>query len=73
MATLFDVITVTCFVGLVIAFFQFTDREPRTLVHFILAAIVFAVANQVGNGGWTILGLILILAGIAYSGLVARR
>ena len=72
MTTFFDVITVTCFVGLVIAFFKFTERETRTLVHFILAGIVFAVANQVGNGGSAILALILILAGVTYAVLVAR-
>jgi hypothetical protein len=72
MTTFFDVITVTCFVGLVIAFFKFTDRETRTLVHLILAGIVFAVANQVGNGGSVILALILILAGVTYAALVAR-
>jgi predicted branched-subunit amino acid permease len=73
MTTFFDVVTVTCFVGLVIAFFQFTDRETRTLVHFILAGVVFAVANQLGNAGSTILAIILILAGTTYAVLVARR
>ena len=58
MATFFDVVTVTCFVGLVIAFFQFTERETRTLMHFILAGMVFAVANQVGNAGSAILALL---------------
>ena len=73
MSTFFDVVTVTCFVGLVIAFFKFTDRETRTLVHFILAGVVFAVANQVGNNGSTVLALILILAGAAYATLIARK
>jgi hypothetical protein len=73
MTTFFDVVTVTCFVGLVIAFFQFTDRETRTLVHFILAGVVFAVANQVGNAGSIVLGLILICAGLGYAVLVARK
>lgn len=72
MATFFDVITVTCFAGLVLAFFQFTDRETRTLVHLLLAGIVFAVANQVGNAGAIILASILILAGAAYAFLVVR-
>ena len=31
MTTFFDVLTVTCFVALVIAFFQFTERDNRTL------------------------------------------
>lgn len=73
MATFFDVVTVTCFAALVIAFFQFTDRETRTLLHFIVAGVVFAVANQVGNAGSTVLALILIAAAIAYGALVARR
>lgn len=73
MTTFFDVVTVTCFIALVIAFFQFTDRETKTLLHFVIAGIVFAVANQVGNGGGTILALVLILAGVGYAVLVVRR
>ena len=72
MTRFFDVLTVTCFVGLVIAFFQFTNRETRTLVHFILAGVVFAVANQVGNSGSVVLALILVFAGAVYAVLVAR-
>jgi hypothetical protein len=73
MSTFFDVVTVTCFAGLVLAFFQFTNRETRTLIHFILAGVVFAVANQVGNAGSTILGLVLIAAGATYAALVVLR
>ena len=73
MATFFDVITVACFIAMVIAFFQFTNRESKTLLHFIIAGIVFAIANQVGNGGGTILALILIFAGAGYVGLMVRR
>jgi hypothetical protein len=73
MATFFDVVTVTSFVGLVIAFFQFTDRGTRTLLNFLLAGIVFAVANQVGNGGGIFLGCVLILSGIGFAFLVMRR
>ena len=70
MATFFDVITVTCFAGLVLAFFQFTDRETRTLLHFIGTAIALAVANQVGNSGGTVLASLLILASVGYAFLV---
>ncbi len=73
MSTVFDVITVTCFVGLVIAFFQFTDRETRTLLHCTFAGVLFAVANQVGNSGYAILASLLVIAGIIYAGLVVRR
>jgi hypothetical protein len=70
MTTLFDVVTVTCFAALVLAFFQFTDRQARTLLHFVVAGVVFAVANQLGNAGSALLALTLILAGTAYAGLV---
>lgn len=73
MTTFFDILTVTCFIGLVIAFFQFTDRERPTLLHFLLAGVVFAVANQVGNSGHDYLAGILVLAGIGYAALGARR
>ena len=73
MSTFFDVITVTCFVGLVIAFFQFTSRDTRILMHFFLSAVVFAVANQVGNHGSAILAAILIVAGIVYAVLITTR
>jgi hypothetical protein len=73
MATLFDVVTVTCFAALVLAFFNFTDRDPKTLSHMVISAIAFAVANQLGNAGWTALATALILAGSTYAVVVVRR
>ena len=73
MSTFFDILTVACFIGLVIAFFLLTDRGTRTLVQFILAGVVFGVANQVGNAGSTVLALILIIAGAGYAAVNARR
>jgi hypothetical protein len=67
MATIFDVITVTCFIGLVIAFYQFSDREVRMLAYFMLPAIMFAVANQLGNTGHIYVGSALVVAGIAFA------
>jgi len=72
MTTFFDVITVTCFVALVIAFFQLTDRDAKTLVRLLPAAIAFAAANQLGNAGAFVLALILILAGVGYSVFIMR-
>jgi hypothetical protein len=72
MATFFDVITVTSFAGLVLAFFQFTNREIRILLHFLMVGVVLAVANQVGNAGEIILAFVLILAGVGYAIVVMR-
>lgn len=73
MTTVFDVVTVTCFVGLVIAFFQFTNRDQRTLLHFVLTGVVFAVANQLGNHGSPLLAILLIVAGITYAVAMTTR
>jgi hypothetical protein len=73
MATLFDIVTVTCFVGLVLAFFRWTERDTRTLIHFLVSGVVFAVANQVGNAGGWIFAAALIVAGIGYAALVTLR
>lgn len=70
MATLFDVVTVACFAALVLAFFQLTDRQTRTLLQLVLAGVVFAIANQLGNAGSAILAMALIVAGATYAGLV---
>ncbi len=72
MATFFDVITVTCFAGLVLAFFQFTNRKARILVHLLMVGVVLAVANQLGNAGETILAFVLIVTGVGYAILVMR-
>ena len=73
MTTVFDVLTVSSFAGLVIAFFQFSDRETRTLMHFALVGIVFAVANQVGNAGATVLASILLAVGVGYAVMIVRK
>jgi hypothetical protein len=72
MPTPFDFLTVACFIAVVIGFFLLTDRSPRKLLHLLLPGILFAVANQLGDSGSTLFGLILILAGLGYSVLVIR-
>ena len=70
--TVFDILTVACFIGLVVAYFQFSERDYRTLFQLVLSGIVFAVANQLGNNGSVLLASILVAAGAAYAALVIR-
>jgi hypothetical protein len=70
MATVFDVVTVTCFAAVVLAFFLFTSRKPKTLLHLIVPSMVFAIANYVGNAGLAFLAVALIAAGAVYAALV---
>ena len=73
MVTLFDIVSVTSFIGLVVAFFFWTKRDNKTLLHFVISGAVFAIANQVGNAGQTIFASILLIAGIAYAAVIAWR
>jgi len=69
---LFDFLTVACFFSMVIAFFLLTKRDPKTLIQLFLSGLAFAVANQAGNAGWTIVALILVVAGAGYAAFVIR-
>jgi hypothetical protein len=73
MATLFDFLSMACFAGTVIAFFQLTDRAIKTLMHLLAPGTAFAVGNQLGNTGYTTFALLIIVAGMGYAGLVIRN
>ncbi len=72
MATMFDYVTVACFLAMAGAFLILTAREPRVLLHVLVAGIAFAIANQVGNAGYTILAAVLIIVGVAYAAITIR-
>jgi hypothetical protein len=73
MVTLFDIVSVASFIGLVFAFFFLTERDHKTLLHFMISGAVFAIANQVGNAGQTIFASVLIIAGIGYAVVMTWR
>jgi hypothetical protein len=73
METLFDYVTVACFLAMSGAYLMLTTRQPRTLVHLLLAGIAFAIANQLGNDGHAIFGSLLIVAGTAYAIVIIRQ
>ncbi len=70
MTELFDVLAVGCFLALAAAFFIWTERDTRTLLHGSFCGVAFAVANYLGNSGWPMLALLLIAAGAGYGWLV---
>ncbi len=73
METAFDILTVACYAGLVIAYFQFSKRDIRTLMHLMISGAAFAIANQMGNAGLSMFALILIVAGAGYAALVVQK
>ena len=73
MVTVYDAVTVACFICVVLTYFMFTEGGIKVLAHFMLPALVFAVANIVGNAGMNILAIVLIAAGIGYTYIIVRH
>jgi len=78
MKTVYDFVTVTCFILTVLTYFIFTQGGTRILLHFMLPAAAFAIANQVGNHAgndltMNLLAVILIAAGIGYIYITVRH
>jgi len=79
METAYDFVTVALFAIMVAYYVLLTDHRMRLLMHFLLSAVVFAVADQLGNyairsgaAGVHALAVVLIIAGVAYAAIVAR-
>jgi hypothetical protein len=78
MHTVYDFVTVVCFLCMVLTYFMFTQGGTKVLAHFMVAAAAFAIANQVGNHAGSdvpmnLLAVILILAGIGYTYIIVRH
>ncbi len=78
MYTAYDFVSVICFVCIVVTYFMFTEGGMKVLANFMLPAIVFAIANQVGNHAgnnapMNILAVVLIIAGIGYTFIIVRH
>ncbi len=73
MTTFFDFLTVACFLIMVIAFFLLTEWHFRTLMQLLVPGILFAISNQAGNAGWTILAIVLVVAGTGYAAYVIKK
>jgi hypothetical protein len=78
MQTVYDFVTVICFILAVLTYFMFTQGGMKVLAHFMLPAAAFAIANQVGNHAgndvpMNLLAVILIAAGIGYIYIIVRN
>jgi hypothetical protein len=73
MITFFDALTVACFIGLVVAFFQFSERDTATLLRFLVSGVALAIANQLGNLGFVALGIMLVTAAMGFGWLCLSR
>jgi hypothetical protein len=78
MQTVYDFVTVICFGCVVLTYFMFTEGGMKVLAHFMLPAVAFAIANQVGNHAgndlpMNLLAVALIAAGIGYTFIIVKQ
>ena len=69
MQTAYDWITVAIFAGLIVIFLQrsFDDQGPRdSILSYAPPSIGCAVANYLGNEGYTVPAIVTIIAVLAY-------
>jgi hypothetical protein len=73
MNTAFDVLTVTAFFGIVLAYVKWGEQDLKLLMRLVVAGVALAAANQLGNAGAVVFGAILLLAGSGFAILSFRR
>jgi hypothetical protein len=80
MKTVYDFVTVICFICMAVTYFMFTEGGTKILAHFMVPAAAFAIANQVGNLALAgnnmplnILAVVLIVAGVGYTFIIVRH
>ena len=55
------------------AYFTICNADPQRLPHFLVSGVLFAIANQLGNAGQTVIAIIILLTGAAYAAYKAVR
>lgn len=68
METIFDWVTILLFAGLITLFLQRSSMEdpPDTIWHYMPPSIGCALANYLGNEGYVVAAIAVLLAVIAY-------
>ena len=74
MNTVYDFVTVICFILAVLTYFMFTQGGVKVLAHFMLPAAALRSATNAGNSvPMNVLAAILIAAGIGYIYIIVRH
>ncbi|MEG3174720.1 hypothetical protein U1872_00645 [Sphingomonas sp. RB3P16] len=75
MNTVFDVLAMMIFAGLIVLFLQrsLSDSEPKDAMwQYLVAAVGCAVSNYLGNNGYGILAAVVIVGTLAFIFYVLR-
>ncbi|WP_375401947.1 XrtV sorting system accessory protein [uncultured Sphingomonas sp.] len=73
--TIYDVLTLAIFAGLIVLFLQRSvdpDAPEDHLWQYLVAAVGCAVANYAGNEGYAVGAVVLIIATLAFINYVLR-
>jgi hypothetical protein len=74
MTTVFDWLTVMVFAGLIVLFLQrSTDETPRDeLWQYLIPSVGCAVCNYLGNEGYTVFAILVLVAVLGYIHVVLK-
>lgn len=74
METVYDWVTVAIFVGLAVLFLQRSSEEETRdkIYHYLPPAIGCAVANYLGNEGYMLVAVLLLVGILAYINFVLK-
>jgi uncharacterized membrane protein YjjP (DUF1212 family) len=74
MQTVYDWVTLAIFAGLVVLFLQrsVSDDHNDSMLAYLGGAIMCALANYLGNSGYDLLAVVLIIANLAFILLVLK-
>ncbi|MBN9064095.1 MAG: hypothetical protein BGP06_12865 [Rhizobiales bacterium 65-9] len=72
MSTIFDFVTVAAFLALVAAYMAWGRGDQKLLMHLMVSAVAFAIANQLGNRGLDLFAVLVIAAGAGYAVMMFR-
>lgn len=75
MTTIYDWLTVSAFIALAILYLQRSSmpEPPDKIWHYIPPAVAFGVANYLGNNGYAVASVLVLMASLVYSYYVIYR
>lgn len=73
MSTIFDFVTVAAFLAMAASYLVWGNGDQRLLMHLLVSAVAFAIANQLGNRGYELFAALVVIVGAGYAALSFRR
>lgn len=72
MSTIFDFLTVGAFIAMAAVYFMRANGDQKLMMRLLIPAIGFAVANQLGNHGYSFFAVVLLVGSAAFATYLLR-